>query len=48
MPTVTISWNAGRTQEQKDKITVMIKEALVNIGKAPPEDVNITFKDNPI
>ena len=48
MPTITISWYAGRTQEQKDEISEVITQAMVNIGKAQPEAVKITFKDNPI
>ena len=48
MPDVTIDWNAGRTQEQKDKIAKVIENALVEIGKAPRENVKITFKDNPV
>ena len=47
MPDVTIDWNAGRTQEQKDKIAKVVTDALVEIGKAPRENVKITFKDNP-
>ena len=48
MPDVTIDWNAGRTQEQKDKIAKVVTDALVEIGKAPRENVKITFKDNPV
>jgi len=48
MPDVTIDWNAGRTQEQKDKIAKVVTDALVDIGKAPRENVKITFKDNPV
>ncbi len=48
MPDVTIDWNAGRTQEQKDKIAKIVTDALVDIGKAPRENVKITFKDNPV
>ena len=47
MPDVNISWNAGRTQEQKDKIAKVIENALVDIGNAPRENVKIKFKDNP-
>ena len=46
MPDVTVDWNAGRTQ--KDKIAKVIENALVEIGKAPRENVKITFKDNPV
>tara|TARA_Y100001960_G_scaffold323702_1_gene402609 strand:- start:460 stop:636 length:177 start_codon:yes stop_codon:yes gene_type:complete len=48
MPGVTVDWNAGRTQKQKDKIAKVIENALVEIGKAPRENVKITFKDNPV
>ena len=48
MPNVKIDWNAGRTQEQKDKIAKIITDALVDIAKASPENVKITFKDNPV
>ena len=48
MPDVKIDWNAGRTQEQKDKIARIITDALVDIAKAPREAVKITFKDNPV
>ncbi|MAF64036.1 MAG: 4-oxalocrotonate tautomerase [Planctomycetes bacterium] len=48
MPNVTIDWNVGRTQEQKEKIAKIIEDALVNVGKAPRENVKITFKDNPV
>ena len=48
MPDVTVDWNAGRTQKQKDKIAKVIENALVEIGKAPRENVKITFKDNPV
>ena len=47
MPDVKIDWNAGRTQEQKDRIAKIITDALVEIAKAPRENVTITFKDNP-
>jgi len=45
MPNVQIDWKAGRTQEQKDKIAKVLEDALVEIGKAPRENVKITFKD---
>ena len=48
MPDVKIEWNAGRTQEQKDKVAKAITDALVDIAKAPRENVSITFKDNPV
>ena len=48
MPNVQIDGNAGRTQEQKDKIAKVLEDALVDIGKAPRENVKITFKDNPV
>lgn len=47
MPDVKIDWNAGRTQEQKDQIAKIITDALVDIGKAPRENVKIRFNDNP-
>jgi hypothetical protein len=48
MPDVKIEWNAGRTQDQKDKVAKAITDALVDIAKAPRENVKITFKDNPV
>ena len=48
MPDVTIAWNAGRTQEQKDKIAKVVADALVDIGKAPRENVKVKFIDNPV
>lgn len=48
MPNVTIDWNAGRTKEQKDKIAKIIEDALVEIAKAPRENVTIKFIDNPV
>ena len=48
MPDVKIEWNAGRTQEQKDKVAKAITDALVDIAKAPRENVKISFKDNPV
>jgi len=48
MPDVKIEWNAGRTQDQKDKVAKAITDALVEIAKAPRENVKISFKDNPV
>lgn len=48
MPDVKIEWNSGRTQDQKDKVAKAITDALVDIAKAPRENVKITFKDNPV
>ena len=47
MPEVTIDWNAGRTDEQKNQIAEVITKALVEIGNAPEEIVKIEFIDNP-
>ena len=48
MPEVTIDWNAGRTDEQKNQIAEVITKALVEIGNAPKENVEIEFIDHEI
>ena len=48
MPQVKIDWNAGRTDEQKSQIVEVITKALVEIGNAPVENVEIEFIDHEI
>ena len=48
MPEVTIDWNAGRTDEQKNQIAEVITKALVEIANAPEENVEIEFIDHEI
>ena len=45
MPNITIQWYAGRTQDQKRQLTAAITKAVVEIGKATPEQVHIVFQD---
>ena len=48
MPQVKIDWNEGRTDEQKNQIAKVITKALVEIGNAPEENVEIEFIDHPV
>jgi len=45
MPNITIQWYAGRTDEQKRRITAAITKAMVEIGKTTPDQVHIVFQD---
>ena len=45
MPNITIQWYAGRTPEQKRRITAAITEAMVTIGKTTADQVQIVFQD---
>ena len=47
MPNVKIDWNAGRTQEQKDKVAKAITEAISTIGGARAEGTYVVFRDVP-
>ncbi|HEV8383473.1 MAG TPA: 4-oxalocrotonate tautomerase family protein [Candidatus Acidoferrales bacterium] len=47
MPSVQITWVAGRSAEQKRKIAERVTQALVEEGKAKIENVHVTFHDLP-
>ena len=44
MPTVMVYWSPGRTDEQKQRVSRRIAEALVEEGNARVEDVLIIFQ----
>jgi phenylpyruvate tautomerase PptA (4-oxalocrotonate tautomerase family) len=44
MPTVIVYWSPGRTDEQKQRVSRRIAEALVEEGNARIEDVLIIFQ----
>lgn len=44
MPTVIVYWSPGRTDEQKQRVSRRIAEALVEEGSARVEDVLIIFQ----
>jgi phenylpyruvate tautomerase PptA (4-oxalocrotonate tautomerase family) len=45
MPTVIVYWSPGRSQEQKQRVSQRIYEALVDDGGARPEDVLVIFQN---
>ena len=45
MPTIEIKWFDGRTAEQKAKLSKVITDAVVDIGKTTPEATHIIFHD---
>jgi phenylpyruvate tautomerase PptA (4-oxalocrotonate tautomerase family) len=45
MPTVIVYWSPGRTDEQKQRVSRRIAEALVEEGSARVEDVLIIFQN---
>lgn len=45
MPFVNVKMLSGRTIEQKREIAKAITEAMVNIGKAQPENVYVMFDE---
>ncbi|HEY8778893.1 MAG TPA: 4-oxalocrotonate tautomerase family protein [Solirubrobacterales bacterium] len=45
MPFVQIHWFEGRDDEQKAEIARRVTEAMVETGKAKPEDVWVKFED---
>jgi 4-oxalocrotonate tautomerase len=45
MPFVQIHWFEGRDDEQKAEIARRVTEAMVETGKAEPEDVWVKFED---
>jgi 4-oxalocrotonate tautomerase len=47
MPHVQITWVAGRSAEQKRKITERVTQALVENGRAKLENIHVTFHDLP-
>ena len=47
MPHVQITWVAGRTPEQKQRIAARITQALVEDGRAVLENIHVSFVDVP-
>ena len=47
MPSVQITWVAGRSAEQKRKIVERVTLALVEEGRAKRENIHVTFHDLP-
>ena len=47
MPSVQITWVAGRSAEQKRKIAERVTQALVEEGRARRENIHVTFHDLP-
>jgi 4-oxalocrotonate tautomerase len=47
MPSVQITWVAGRTAEQKRRIAERVTQVLIDEGRAKRENVHITFHDLP-
>ncbi|MGH9863147.1 MAG: tautomerase family protein [Candidatus Acidiferrales bacterium] len=47
MPHVQITWVEGRSAEQKRRLAERITAALVEDGRARPENVHVTFVDVP-
>lgn len=45
MPVIEIKLWEGRTREQKAEMTRRITEAVVEVGKMAPENVQIIFSD---
>jgi phenylpyruvate tautomerase PptA (4-oxalocrotonate tautomerase family) len=45
MPTVIVYWSAGRSPEQKQRVSQRIHDALVEDGGARPEDVLIIYQN---
>lgn len=47
MPIVTIDLVEGRTIEQKRELAKRITDAVVEVLKTTPEQVNIIYRDGP-
>ncbi len=47
MPSVQITWVAGRSAEQKRRIAERVTQALVEDGRAKLENIHVTFHDLP-
>lgn len=45
MPVITVEWLEGRSPQQKQQLAKALTNALVDIAKAPPEQVWIVFRD---
>jgi 4-oxalocrotonate tautomerase len=45
MPFVHIHWFEGRDEEQKAEVAKRVTAAMVEVGKAKPEDVWVKFED---
>ena len=48
MPHVTVTWLVGRTKEQKRLVAKAINDAVVNMGGAYPDRVDVVFHDVPL
>ena len=46
MPVIRVSWWAGRSAADKDKVAVMITEAMASVG-IPTEATHVVFEDVP-
>ena len=47
MPSVQITWVAGRSAEQKRKIAERVTQVLVEDGRSKRENVHVMFNDLP-
>jgi len=47
MPYVQVTWVAGRTPEQKRTLAERVTEALIEVGRAKRENIQVTFVDLP-
>ena len=45
MPHVTVTWLVGRTKEQKRQVAKAINDAVVNMGGAYPDRVDVVFHE---
>jgi 4-oxalocrotonate tautomerase len=48
MPHVTVTWLAGRSKEQKGRVARAINDAVVHLGGAYPDRVDVVFHDVPL
>jgi 4-oxalocrotonate tautomerase len=47
MPIIEVKMYAGRSHAQKAELAKAITDAMVTIGKTPPEAVMVLFQDVP-
>ena len=47
MPIVEVKMYAGRSHAQKAELAKALTDAMVDIGKTPPEAVMVLFQDVP-
>lgn len=47
MPHVTVTWLEGRSKEQKRQVARAINDAVVNLGGAYPDRVDVVFHEVP-